>query len=89
MRRDGWDKVRLHCRIQNGGSDASVFVSGEGRPMADLEDEAVQLTDLLRGKIIKALRRHRSDEMLIEFDDGTRLFIDRTSGGLEFSVTGS
>jgi hypothetical protein len=55
--------------------------------MADLEDEASRLTDLLRGKVIKAIRRHRSDEVLVEFEDGTRLFIDRNSDGLEFSVT--
>jgi hypothetical protein len=74
--------------MQNGGSDASVLVLCGGKPMADLEDEAARLTDLLRGKIIKAIRRHRPDEMLIEFDNGTRLFINRFSGGLEFSVTG-
>jgi hypothetical protein len=56
--------------------------------MADLEDEAARLTDLLRGKVIKAIRRHRSDEVLVEFEDETRLYIDRNSGGLEFSVTG-
>jgi hypothetical protein len=50
--------------MQNGGSDASVFVLGRGKPMADLEDEAARLTDLLRGKIIKAIGRHRPDEML-------------------------
>jgi hypothetical protein len=56
--------------------------------MADLEDEAARLTDLLRGKFNKAIRRHRSDEVLVEFEDGRRLFIDGFSADLEFSVTG-
>ena len=56
--------------------------------MADLENEAAQLTDLLNAKTIRIVRRHRPDEILIEFDDGTRLFVNRTSDGLEFSVTG-
>jgi hypothetical protein len=56
--------------------------------MADLENEAARLTELLRGKVIRAIRGHRSDEVLVEFDDGTRLYIDRSSDGLEFSVTG-
>jgi hypothetical protein len=57
-------------------------------PMADLEDEARKLTDLLQGKTVKVVIRHRSREVVIEFDDGTRLFVDNISDGLEFSVTG-
>ena len=64
------------------------FCFGERQPMTDLEDEATRLSDLLRGKVVTAVRRHRPDEILIEFDDGTRLYVDRNSGGLEFSVTG-
>jgi hypothetical protein len=56
--------------------------------MVDLKDEAAKLTDLLRGKIVKVVTRHRSGELVIEFDDGTRLFVDNISEGLEFSVTG-
>jgi hypothetical protein len=63
------------------------FCFGKGKPLADLEDEAARLSDLLRGKVVRVVRRHRSDEMLVEFDDGTRLFVNKTSGGLEFSVT--
>jgi hypothetical protein len=55
--------------------------------MTDLEKEAAQLTELLRGKVLRIVRRHRSDEILIEFEDGTRLFVNRISAGLEFSVT--
>jgi len=56
--------------------------------MADLEDESRKLTDLLRGKTVKVVIRQRSREVVIEFDDGTRLFVDNISDGLEFSVTG-
>jgi hypothetical protein len=56
--------------------------------MADLEDEAAKLTDLLRGKIVKVVRRHRLGEVVIVFDDETRLFVNNVSDGLEFSVTG-
>jgi molybdopterin-binding protein len=58
------------------------------QPMVDLKDEAAKLTDLLRGKIVKVVRGHRSREVMIEFDDGTRLFVDNISDELEFSVTG-
>jgi hypothetical protein len=57
-------------------------------PMVDLEDEGTKLTDLLRGKTVKIVRRHRSGEVMIEFDDGTCLFVNNISDGLEFSVTG-
>lgn len=56
--------------------------------MADLEDEATKLTGLLRSKIVRAVRRYRLGEVMIEFDDGTRLFVNNISDGLEFSVTG-
>jgi len=57
-------------------------------PITDLENEAARLTDLLKGKAVKIVRRHRPSEIVIEFDDGTRLFVDRISNGLEFSITG-
>jgi hypothetical protein len=53
-----------------------------------LEDEAARLTDLLRGKVVKVVWRHRPKEVGIEFNDGTRLFVDAVSNGLECSVTG-
>jgi hypothetical protein len=56
--------------------------------MIDLDDEAARLTDLLRGKVVKVVWRHRPKEVGIEFNDGTRLFVDAVSDGLDFSVTG-
>jgi hypothetical protein len=42
----------------------------------------------LRGKVVKLVRRHRPNDVLIEFEDGTRLFVDNVPSGLDFSVTG-
>jgi hypothetical protein len=55
--------------------------------MAELEVEATKLTDLLRGKVVKVVKCHRPGEALVEFDDGTRLFVNSIADGLEFSVT--
>jgi hypothetical protein len=56
--------------------------------MADLENEAATATKLLEGKSVKVVRRHRANEVMIEFDDGTRLFVDSISDPLDLSVTG-
>ena len=55
--------------------------------MEDLENEAKKLTDLLQGKSVKVVWRHRAREVVIEFDDGTRLFVNAASDPLDFSVT--
>ena len=56
--------------------------------MVDLKHEAEELTNLLQGKTVKIVWRHRATEIGIEFDDGTRLFVDATTTGLDLSVTG-
>jgi hypothetical protein len=55
--------------------------------MSELESEASKLTDILRGKAVNVIKRHRPGEIMIEFEDGSRLFVNRASTGLEFSVT--
>jgi hypothetical protein len=52
-----------------------------------LRSEAAKLQRLLRGKAIARVRRLREKELLLEFDDGTRLYVDHEGDGLEFSVT--
>jgi hypothetical protein len=52
-----------------------------------LKKEAARMQRMLAGKIVRRVRRHRSKELLLEFKDGTRLFVDLTEGGLEFSIT--
>jgi hypothetical protein len=57
--------------------------------MTELEREAEELTELLRGKTVRIVWRHRPDEIAIEFDgeDRTRLFVNRHPDGLDISVT--
>lgn len=55
--------------------------------MADnLKEEAENATQLLAGKTVALVRRHRPAEVMIEFTDGTRLFVDRSEFGVELSV---
>ena len=53
----------------------------------DLNQEARRATELLAGKTVRHVRRHRAAEVVIEFTDGTRLFVDGIGAGLEVSVT--
>lgn len=52
-----------------------------------LQDEARRATELLRGKVISEIFRHRPTEVGIEFTDGTRLFVDKASDGVDLSIT--
>ena len=56
--------------------------------MPNLDGEAKRASDLLAGKCVRLVRRHRPGELLVEFTDGTRLFVDASRGELELSVTG-
>jgi hypothetical protein len=54
-----------------------------------LSDERKELRRLLLGKAVKRCRRHRKNELIVEFEDGTRLYVDgHANGELELSVTG-
>lgn len=52
----------------------------------ELEAEASLATEMLQGKVVKIVKRHRQTEILVEFTDGTRLFVNRDSAGLELSI---
>src|SRR6266545_6646792 len=52
-----------------------------------LQDESRRATELLRDKVVSRVISHRSTEVGIEFTDGTRLFVDRASDGVELSIT--
>jgi hypothetical protein len=54
-----------------------------------LKSEAERATRLLQGKAVSKVRRHHPAEVLIEFSDGTRLFVDKTNDGVELSITGA
>lgn len=51
-----------------------------------LEKEAERATAMLSGKVVTRVLRHREAEVVIEFVDGTRLFVDSESP-LELSIT--
>lgn len=61
----------------------------ESVPAMNLKQESERATEMLSGKSVKLVERHRLGEVLIEFIDGTRLFIDAKAGELELSITGS
>ena len=54
----------------------------------NLEQEAERATELLKGKIVAKVMRHRANEVCVEFTDGTRLFVDNQAEGVELSITG-
>jgi hypothetical protein len=55
-----------------------------------LADEAARLESFLVGRRLKHVKRHREAELMIEFNDGTRLFVDwQPDRSLELSITGS
>ena len=54
----------------------------------DIKNEALRATELLRGKVVRVVWRHRTREIGLEFEDGTRLFVDVTAKGeLDVSIT--
>jgi hypothetical protein len=53
------------------------------------EEEAEHATESLAGKVIETVSRHRPEEVLIQFTDGTRLFVDINGTSLELSITDS
>lgn len=55
--------------------------------MDELSREAEEATEMLAGLTVRVVRRHRASELLIEFHDGTRLFVDG-GGALDLSITG-
>ena len=53
-----------------------------------LTEEERRATEMLSGRTVARVRRHRPQEVLIEFSDGTRLFVDASNEALELSITG-
>jgi len=54
----------------------------------DLSQEATRATEMLQGKVVARIARHRETEVLVEFTDGTRIFVDRSGSAIELSITG-
>ena len=53
----------------------------------ELTLESTNATEMLSGKVVAKVVRHRLTEVLVEFTDGTRLFIDHNASKLELSIT--
>ena len=54
-----------------------------------LAEESARATEMLLGKVVARVVRPKEGEVLVEFADGTRLFIDRSADGVELSITGA
>ncbi|WDS35240.1 hypothetical protein [Pseudoxanthomonas sp.] len=52
-----------------------------------LEEEAEGATKLLAGRVVETIWRRRPGEIVIQFTDGSRLFVDINDASLELSVT--
>lgn len=57
----------------------------------DLKAEAKRASEMLKGKVVAGVTRHRANEVCLEFTDGSRIYVDRKSEGegLELSITGT
>lgn len=53
-----------------------------------LDEQSARATSLLRGKVVERIVRHREQEVLIEFEDGSRMYAD-SDVKLEISITPS
>lgn len=52
-----------------------------------LEEEAERATELLAGKVVETVLRLRPEEVVVQFTDGSRLFLDVRDSLLEMSIT--
>jgi hypothetical protein len=55
----------------------------------NLNDEGERATQMLKGKVVARVTRHRDEEVCIEFVDGARLYVECSEAGVELSITGS
>ena len=60
-------------------------------PKKRLKKEEARATKLLKGKVVKKIYRHRKEEVVADFEDGTRFFIDwrESEKELDLSITGN
>jgi hypothetical protein len=58
-------------------------------PNKQLKKEEVRATNLLKGKVIKKIRRNRKEEVVIDFEDGTRFSFDWRENTFDLSITGN
>lgn len=52
-----------------------------------LASEARKLSSLIKGRVVSSVKRFNNSELMLEFNDKTRLYVNARGGNLEFSVT--
>jgi hypothetical protein len=57
--------------------------------LADLKDEEQQLQALIADKVVAQVRHHRASELMLEFSDGSRLFVNVAGQDLDLSLIGA
>jgi hypothetical protein len=58
-------------------------------PKKQLKKEEERATKLLKNKVVKRIGRYRKEEVVIDFEDGTRFSIDWRDDELDLSITGN
>ena len=58
-------------------------------PEKRLKKEDTRATKLLKGRMVKNIRRYKKEEVVIDFEDGTRFSIDWRDDELDLSITGN
>ncbi|MBA4759363.1 hypothetical protein [Sphingosinicella sp.] len=61
-------------------------ISADILPLMTLEEESKRATAMLRGKTVKRIMRFRKEEVVVEFEDGSRFFADSIEP-VELSIT--
>jgi hypothetical protein len=57
-------------------------------PQKRLKKEETRATKLLKGKVVKRIRRFHPEEVVIDFEDGARFSFDWRVNELDLSITG-
>ncbi len=55
--------------------------------LAKLEQEARSMSDELKDKVVAYVLRQRDKEAIIQFTDGSRLYIEAGADGIELSTS--
>ncbi len=65
---------------------SAVYDKDAKKQLAKEEERA---TKLLKGKVVRKIRRDRKEEVVIDFEDGTKFSFDWRENELDLSITGN
>ncbi|MGI9055999.1 MAG: hypothetical protein ACR2F2_09385 [Pyrinomonadaceae bacterium] len=54
-----------------------------------MEEEETKATELLKGKIVKEVKRYNEGEIIIKFEEGIEILVFGYPGGTDFSIADS